>query len=132
MNAAQDTRGKVMRRELDDISERIEQAGDYARLLIFKNIARSIGPVREKYIDASDRGRQDMLRVLRKFAKVSWTAGDEPAALGLSVVALNVESQFVPGADAATVKAETALFVLLAASMGRLGESPLAPQAKKS
>jgi hypothetical protein len=129
MNAPLEPRGKVMRRELDDISARIEQAGDYARLLFYKSIARSIGPIRKKYRDSTEIGRKDILRVLKKFAKESWSAGDEPAALGLSVVALNVESQFVPGADAATVKAETALFVLLAASMGRPEDSTLAPKA---
>ena len=105
-----------MRRELDDISARIEQAGDYARLAIFKSISRSIGPVRTKYTSSSDSGRQEILKVLKKFAKESWTTGDEPSALGLGVVALNVESQFVPGLDAAFVKAETALLVLKAAS----------------
>jgi hypothetical protein len=131
MNISLEARGKIMRRELDDISARIEQAGDYARLLIYKSIARSIGPVRTKYMASSDSGRKDMLRVLKKFAKESWSAGDEPAALGLSVVALNVESQFVPGADAATVRAETALFVLLAASRGQSdGSSPALKKTK--
>jgi hypothetical protein len=117
MNISLEARGKVMRRELDDIAARIEHAGAYARLAFLKRIARSIGPVRKKYLAASDDDRVDILKVLKKFAKESWKKGDWPSALGLAVVSLNVESQFVPGPDASFVKAETALFVLKAASM---------------
>ena len=36
-----------------------------------------------------------------------WGSGDWPSALGLGISSLNVESEYVPGKDAAYVKAET-------------------------
>ena len=114
MNADQSPRGTVMLRELDDIISRIDAADDQTRLAAFRNIARSVGPIRKKYMNASKSERKAMLQVLKKFARESWQVQDWPAAVGLSVVALNVESNFVTGPDSAFVKAKTAALILRA------------------
>jgi hypothetical protein len=112
-----EARGAVMRKELDDIAARIENANDEALSAFFAKIAQSIGPVRAKYISSSTSDRKDILSILKRTANEVWQGGDWPSALALGIVSLNVESQFVPGKDAAFVQAETALLVVKAASM---------------
>ena len=36
-----------------------------------------------------------------------WNSGDWPSALGLCISCLNIESEYLPGEDAAYVKTET-------------------------
>ena len=48
-----------------------------------------------------------ILREVRDVSRRLWTAGNRPQALALGVIMLNVESQFLPGDDAAYVKVAT-------------------------
>lgn len=45
-----------------------------------------------------------------------WDGGDWPSALGLTVSALNIESEYVPGKDAAYVSAQTDKIIVEAAA----------------
>jgi hypothetical protein len=122
LGMSREARGVVMLNELDDIAARIDAANDKALSRFFGKIAHSIAPVRTKYETSSDSDRKAILRLLKKSAGEMWEQGDWPSALGLGVVSLNVESQFVPGPDASMVKANTALLILKAAS-GQVADS---------
>lgn len=52
----------------------------------------------------------------RKSAVQMWDSGDWPSALGLTVSALNIESEYVPGKDAAYVSAQTDKIIVEAAA----------------
>jgi hypothetical protein len=59
------------------------------------------------YAAASSSERRAILRVAKKAAINMWDRGGWPSALGFAITCLNVESRFLPGADAAYVKRET-------------------------
>ncbi|MDP9091192.1 MAG: hypothetical protein M3O26_20955 [Pseudomonadota bacterium] len=44
---------------------------------------------------------------MRKSSLQLWKSGEWPVALGIGISCLNAQSRFVPGTDAAYVKAET-------------------------
>ena len=110
-------RGKVMRQEFEDTMARIPNPNESAKRKFLNNVHATIEPLKERYGPASASERKAMLKQCRKSASQMWDSGDWPSALGLNVSALNVESEFVPGEDAAFVKAETDKIIAEAAAM---------------
>ena len=110
-------RGKVMRQEFEDTMALIPNPNESAKRKFLNNVHATIEPLKERYGPASASERKAMLKQCRKSASQMWDSGDWPSALGLSVSALNVESEYVPGEDAAFVKAETDKIIAEAAAM---------------
>ena len=107
LNMWREARGNVMRKELDDILKRIEGANHPARSAFLNNISQTIDRLRAEYSQASPSDRKAMLKQGKKVTLEMWQSGMWPSALGAAISFLNVESAYVPGADAAYVKAET-------------------------
>jgi hypothetical protein len=63
--------------------------------------------VSDGYKLASPDDRERILGEVRAVSRQLWEAGNRPQALALGVIMLNIESQFLPGDDAAFVKAAT-------------------------
>jgi len=63
--------------------------------------------VSDGYKLASPDDRERILKEVRAVSRQLWEAGNRPQALALGVIMLNIESQFLPGDDAAFVKAAT-------------------------
>lgn len=102
-----EARGAVLRREFDDAMARMRNANESARRAFLNNLEQTIDPILEEYTPASRRDRKKLSKLCRHEATTMWNQGDWPSALGLAVSCLNVESRFLPGADAAYVKAES-------------------------
>jgi hypothetical protein len=100
-------RGSVLRREYDDLKRRIDAADAISKAAFINFIRSTVGPVSDGYALASGADRERILKEVRKFSRKLWDAGNRPQALALGVIMLNIESQFVPGDDAAVVKAAT-------------------------
>jgi hypothetical protein len=60
--------------------------------------------------------RKALLREMVKAMRQMWVSGDWPLALGLGISCMNAESRFLPGEDAAYVKAETDRWIQEAAA----------------
>ena len=97
-------RGGVMRKEFEDAMARIGAANRWA---VYNIVQHTIGPLREAYGPASLHGRETLLEECRKSGTEMWNSGDWPSALGLCISCLNIESEYLPGEDAAYVKTET-------------------------
>jgi hypothetical protein len=102
-----EARGNVMRKELEDVIARIQSANAPAMNAFYNNVDQTIETLREAYRPASNSDRKALLKECRRSFTEMWNRGDWPSALGLGISALNVEAEFVPGKDAAYVKAET-------------------------
>jgi hypothetical protein len=102
-----EARGSVLKQQCNDLISWIEAANDHARRDIDNNIDQSIDEIRDSYLAATSPGRKMILRYLKAKAKVLTARGDWPSAYGLGIIALNLESRFVPGDDATYVKAQT-------------------------
>ena len=100
-------RGAVMRKQYHDAMTRIYVANRSAISAFLNNVNQTIDGVRETYSSASESERQVFLKEIRALAREMWAAGDWPSALGLGISALNAESRYVSGEDAAYVKRET-------------------------
>ena len=98
------TRGCVMRKEFEDAMARIGAANRWA---VYNIVQHTIGPLREAYGPASLHRRETLLEECRKSGTEMWNSGDWPSALGLCISCLNIESEYLPGEDAAYVKTET-------------------------
>ena len=97
-------RGGVMRKEFEDAMARIGAANRWA---VYNIVQHTIGPLREAYGPASLHRRETLLEECRKSGTEMWNSGDWPSALGLCISCLNIESEYLPGEDAAYVKTET-------------------------
>ena len=93
-----------MRKEFEDTIARIGAANRWA---VYKIVQQTIGPFREAYGSASTHGRETLLEECRKSGTEMWNSGDYASALGLCISCLNIESEYLPGKDAAYVKTET-------------------------
>lgn len=102
-----EARGDVMRQQYEDVMRRIRVATPHAQYAFFNNVEQTIESLKEAYGAASKRERKALLEECRKSANQMWDSGDWPSSLGLVISCLNVESEYVPGKDAAYVKAET-------------------------
>jgi hypothetical protein len=100
-------RGTVMRKELDDVMARVRAANPHALSAFYNNVEQTIEPLRGAYRPGSTAERKAILKECHRSATEMWNSGDWPSALGLGISALNIESEYVPGKDAAYVKAET-------------------------
>jgi hypothetical protein len=100
-------RGVVLRREYEDLMARMNGANVHARRAFLNNIEQTIDDVVATYSAASERERRAFSKEFQKAAKEMWTRGDWPSALGAGVSLLNAQSRFVPGDDAAYVRAKT-------------------------
>jgi hypothetical protein len=100
-------RGAVMRKEYHNAMTRIYVANRSAISAFLNNVNQTIGSVRETYVAASESERKVFLKEIRALEREMWAAGDWASALGLGISALNAESVFVSGDDAAYVKRET-------------------------
>ena len=56
---------------------------------------------------ASTHRRETLLEECRKSGTEMWNSGDYASVLGLCISCLNIESEYLPGKDAAYVKRET-------------------------
>jgi hypothetical protein len=97
-------RGGVLRKEFEDTMARIGAANGWE---VYKNVHQIIGPLRETYRPAPTHRRETLLAECRKSGTEMWNSGDWPSALGLCISCLNIESEYLPGKDAAYVKTET-------------------------
>ncbi|MBT5034174.1 MAG: hypothetical protein HOM51_06595 [Rhodospirillaceae bacterium] len=111
-----EARGSVMRQELEDIMLRVRNANESATRAYFNNIYQTIGPLKEMYGNASTGERKALMKQSRKSADQMWSSGDWPSSLGLGISLLNVESEYVPGDEAAFVKVETDKIIAEAAA----------------
>lgn len=102
-----EARGDVMRKEFADVMTRIRTANPHALSAFYNNVEQTIEPLREAYRPASAAERKAILKESRRSATEMWNSGDWPSSLGLGISALNIESEYAPGKDAAYVKAET-------------------------
>jgi hypothetical protein len=100
-------RGSAMRKEYEDAMARMRDANQHARAAFLNNIEQTVDEVVRSYSAASPSDRKALLKQLHDAARSMWTSGDWPSALGLGISSLNAESRFVPGDDAAYVRAET-------------------------
>lgn len=100
-------RGNVLRKEYEDLKRRIEATDSVPKSTFFNFIKSTFGPVSEGYALASSADRQRILKEVREVSRKLWEAGNRPQALALGVIMLNIESEFVPGEDAAFVKEAT-------------------------
>lgn len=106
----------VMRQQLGDILSRMHAANEPALHAVYNNVEQTIEPLREAYQPATPRERKAILKQCRKSVSEMWDRGDWPSALGLGISVLNIESEFVPGNDAAYVRAETQKVIAEAAA----------------
>jgi hypothetical protein len=100
-------RGSVLRWQLDDAMARLTGANEPTMRAFYSHIKWTIEELRETYRTASNSQRKEILNHGRKSAIQMWNRGDWPWALGLSISCPNVESEHLPGEDAAYVKRET-------------------------
>ena len=100
----EEARGGVLRNEFKDTMARISAANRWA---VYKIVQQTIGPLREAYGPASTHRRETLLEECRKSGTEMWNSGDWPSALGRCISCLNIESEYLPGKDAAYVKRET-------------------------
>jgi len=103
----QEARGNVLRQQLDDTMMRIKGANYPAMQGFYGNIEGTIEELREAYKRACSSERKEILEHCRKSMHRMWNQGDWPSVLGLSISCLNIESEHLPGEDAAYVKRET-------------------------
>jgi hypothetical protein len=103
----EEAHGTLMRLQYDDLKRRIDAADTWARLACFNYISSTFDSVSDAYAQASSADRERMLKEVLKVSRKLWDAGNRPQALALGVITLNIESRFLPGDDAAFVKAET-------------------------
>jgi len=95
---------------------RIRNANESAMHAFFNNVDQTIGSLKEIYGPTSENERKDLMKGCQKSAKKMWVSGDWLSALGLSVSALIVEIENIPGEDASFVKAETDKIIAEAAA----------------
>jgi hypothetical protein len=100
-------RGSVLRREYEDLRRRIDTADATSKSACLNQIRSTFGPVSDGYKLASPDDRERILKEVRAVSRQLWEAGNRPQALALGVIMLNIESQFLPGDDAALVKEAT-------------------------
>ena len=100
----EEARGGVLRNEFKDTMARISAANRWA---VYKIVQQTIGPLREAYGPASTHRRDALLEECRKSGTEMWNSGDYASVLGLCISCLNIESEYLPGKDAAYVKRET-------------------------
>jgi len=107
LNLWREDRGNVLRKQFDDLKQRMDAADADAKLACFNCIKSTANDVSGGYADASSADRKQILRHAAKVSRQLWDRGDWPQALGLGIIMLNAESRFVPGDDAAYVRAAT-------------------------
>ena len=107
LNLWREERGNVLRKQFDDLKQRMDAADADAKLACFNCIKSTANDVSGGYADASSADRKQILRHAAKVSRQLWDRGDWPQALGLGIIMLNAESRFVPGDDAAYVRAAT-------------------------
>lgn len=102
-----EARGRVLRKEYEDVIARMRNANQSSRSAFLNNIDQTAEEALAFYTSASNSERKAFLRRARKETTVMWNSGDWPSALGAAISCLNAESRFLPGEDAAYVKRET-------------------------
>jgi len=107
LNMWREARATVMRKEFEDAIAKAPGPKAPARFAFLYNVTQTHGAMLILYSAASPSERRAILRGALKAATSMWRQGAWPSALGFEIACLNVESRFVPGADAAYVKAET-------------------------
>jgi hypothetical protein len=99
--------GSVLRDQYDDIKRRIDAFDAGQKSACFAFIKSTYGSVNEGYALASSEDRERIMKEVRDVARQLWSAGNQPQALALGLVMLNIDSQSEPGDDAAFVKLAT-------------------------
>jgi hypothetical protein len=103
----QEARDNVLRQALDDVMMRLEGANFYAKRAFYVSVDTTIEDLRDAYRAGSSSERKAILKGFREPMNRMWDRGDGYWALGLTVCGMNVESEHLPGDDAAYVKKET-------------------------
>ncbi len=106
-----EARASVMRKEFENAMAKAPGPEAPARSAFLNNITQTHATLLALYSAASPAERRVILRNAKNAATNIWHQGAWPAALGFEIACLNVASRFVPGADAAYVKAETAKII---------------------
>ena len=112
-----EARGNVMRKEFEDVIMRMRSANESAKSAYLNNVDQTIEALKEEYGPASASDRKTLLKNCKKSANQMWASGDWPSALGPGISCLNIESEYVPGEDAAYVKAQTDKIIAEAAAV---------------
>ena len=97
--------------EYDDLRRRIDAANVEQKSAFSNYIKLNYGPVKEGCELASSADRERILNEVREVSRQLWAAGNRPQAMALGVIILNMESEFLPGDDAAFVKLATAALI---------------------
>jgi hypothetical protein len=128
LNLWRGARGNVLRKQYDDLKQKIDAANAHAKLACFECIKSKAHDVSEGYANASSADRKRISRHAVEVSHQLWDRGDWPQALGLGIIMLNAESRFVPGDDAAYVRAATDALIKEAQSLPERPESPTLTQ----
>jgi hypothetical protein len=99
--------GNLLREQYDDLRRHIDAMNVEQMSVCSDYIKLNRGPVCDGYTLASDGDRERIVKEIREVCRQLWSAGNEPQAMALGVILLNVESQFASGDEAAFVKTAT-------------------------
>lgn len=113
LNLWQEARGNVLRKRWDKLKCRIDAADSPAKSACFGYIKSRSESLSHHYASSSS---ADQKRIYKRAVKVSHQlskAGDWPSVWGLHVMMLNIETRYLPGNDAASVKVETDALIAL-------------------
>ena len=102
-----ETRGTVIRREFEDAIAKTPGDRTPARFAFLNHVTQTHGAMLKLYSAASPSERRAIMRCAKRAAISMWRQGAWPSAVGFEIICFNVESRFVPGVDAAFVKAQT-------------------------
>ena len=102
-----ETRGTVIRREFEDAIAKTPGDRTPARFAFLNHVTQTHGAMLKLYSAASPSERRAIMRCAKRAAISMWRQGAWPSAVGFEIICFNVESRFVPGVDAAVVKAQT-------------------------
>lgn len=107
----QEARGSILRKRYEGLRSRIDAADIPAKSACFDFIRSKFEPFRRSYANASSTDRKRILKLVATTAHQAFAAGDWPRAFGLAVIMFNLEAGYLPGEDAAVVKAATDVLI---------------------
>jgi hypothetical protein len=107
VNLWQEARGNVLRRRYEGLKSRIDAADAAAKTACFGVVKSNFELLSSRYASASSAERKQVLKHASKTVHQLADASDWPRALGLTIIMFNLEARYLPGDDAAVLKAAT-------------------------
>jgi hypothetical protein len=114
-----EARGRGLRAEFENAVSLMGNATPEARRAFQNNLHQCYESLRTAYDAAPASERKRMQKIAKASAITMWQRGDWPSALGLGVAMIHLESQHVPGADAAQIRAASTSLIAEAAEAAR-------------